>query len=214
MSPSSSLSSNGLGWKGLWRVHLILRETVTVCGHFLPRPAEVEAIFQAIFLLLHSLSLSSALDNGNEIDSSWWEDSFFGGGLSLFLTIVSLSHIPSFQCCSLQHTVHTGYASPACLFPNLDKCVASWAVSNLLWKLSAEKALAAQSQTLKGTLGGDSGRLQKPLNCSLCSPANRNSNIHCSSKAGSHWTWMHSVLLPSLNAMKQVKMSRRAKVYN
>lgn len=116
----------------------------------------------------------------------------------------------------LQPAAHCAYwvCFSSMFVSNLVKCVASWAVSNLLCKLSAEKTLAAQSQTLKGTLGGDSGRLQKPLNCSPCSPANRNSNIHCSSKAGSHWTWMHNVLLPSLKAMKQVKMSRRAKVYN
>lgn len=94
-----------------------------------------------------------------------YENIAFLEGLSLFLTIASLSHVTSFQCCSLQHTVHTEYDSPACLFPNLDKWVALCVVSNMLWKLSAEKSLATQSWTLKGTLGGDAGRLQKPLNC-------------------------------------------------
>lgn len=84
----------------------------------------------------------------------------------------------------------------------------------MMSKLSAEKALATQSWTLKGTLGRDAGRLQKPLNCSPCSAANRNSNIHCSSKAGSHCTCIHNVLLASLNAMQEMQKSMRAKVCN
>lgn len=70
-------------------------------------------------------------------------------GKIAFLEGVCPSSLPLFPCPTSHHssaaacsTLHTGYASPACLFPNLDKCVASWVVSNLLCKLSAEKALA------------------------------------------------------------------------
>lgn len=44
-----------------------------------------------------------------------------------------------------------------------------------------KKPLAAQSFTFRSTLGGATGRMQKPAvpHCSPCSPASRNSNIYC-----------------------------------
>lgn len=72
-------------------------------GMSCPRPAQVEPrAWPGSSSFSTHFSLSSALDNGNEIDSSWWEDSFFGGSLSLFLTIASLStsHHSSAAACS------------------------------------------------------------------------------------------------------------------
>lgn len=114
-------------------------------GTSCPRPAEVEATYDQV-------TPPSPLAQSLQCFGQWKWNWFFMMGRQLFWRgSVPLPYhcflVPRPIIPVLQTAVHTGYASPACLFPNLDKCVASWAVSNLLCKLSAEKALAAQSVT-------------------------------------------------------------------